>query len=49
MVEETVNDGKVNHKFLTPLYVPLNRVESYLQKDKHSLELALIKNIYPNN
>ena len=35
-------------KFLTPLYVPLSKLEDYMQKDKQSLEIALIKNIYPN-
>lgn len=36
MVEEKINKltGKIEYKFLSPLYVPINRLESYMNQDK---------------
>jgi hypothetical protein len=36
-------------KFLTPLYIPLSKLEKYLQKDKQSMEISILKSIFPNS
>jgi hypothetical protein len=32
---------------MTPLYVPLHKIANYMENDKASLEIKLLKSIYP--
>lgn len=48
LVEEKFNPltGKIDFRFLSPLYVPVHYLEHYMFLDKSMLELQLLKSIY---
>ena len=48
LVEEKFNSltGKIDFKFLSPLYVPVHHLEHYMFLDKSLLEIQLLKSIY---
>lgn len=48
LVEEKLNkaSGKMDYRFLSPIYVPIHRLESYMNKDKSLLEIQILKSIY---
>lgn len=48
LVKQTINTetGKLDFKFLSPLYVPLHHLESYMNLDKSQFEIQLLKSIY---
>lgn len=48
LVEEkwNKNTGKMEYRFLSPIYVPVHRLESYMNQDKSQLEIQILKSIY---
>mmetsp|Transcript_5149 Transcript_5149/g.7913 ORF Transcript_5149/g.7913 Transcript_5149/m.7913 type:complete len:123 (+) Transcript_5149:2165-2533(+) len=46
LVEERIREGKQQFKFLTPIYVPLSKVEGLMQLDKVELEMHLLRSIH---
>ena len=42
MVEESVGKNGQEFKFFTPIYIPVDQLESYMSKDKCSLEMQII-------
>ena len=48
LVEERFNTqtGKSDYKFLSPLYVPMQRLDGYMNMDKSQLEIQILKSIY---
>jgi len=37
---------KQEFKFLTPVYVPIKKLEKYMQMSKSNLEIKIMKSIY---
>lgn len=36
----------IEYKFLSPLYVPIQKLDGYMKMDKSTLEIQILKSIY---
>lgn len=45
-MEERVEDNKQKFKFLTPIYIPVKKLQQYLSQDITNLETKILKSIY---
>ena len=48
IVEERINEKteQQEFKYFTPLYVPVKKLEGYMQNNKSNLEIKLLKSVY---